>query len=85
VPERQQHLSAILRRPASGLPGRDEVSGEAASRLLRGRGGRQPGAPGRRPADVAAAIVYLAGAGFVTGTVLECAGCANLTVGAMAS
>jgi NAD(P)-dependent dehydrogenase (short-subunit alcohol dehydrogenase family) len=36
------------------------------------------------PADVAAAIVYLAGAGFVTGTVLECAGGANLTVGAMA-
>jgi hypothetical protein len=30
------------------------------------------------------AIVYLAGAGFVTGTVLECAGGANLTVGAMA-
>ena len=36
------------------------------------------------PADVAAAIVYLAGAGFVTGTVLECAGGANLTVGAVA-
>ena len=36
------------------------------------------------PADVAAAIVYLAGAGFVTGTVLECAGGANLTVGATA-
>jgi NAD(P)-dependent dehydrogenase (short-subunit alcohol dehydrogenase family) len=35
------------------------------------------------PADVAAAIVYLAGAGFVTGTVLECAGGANLTVGAV--
>jgi hypothetical protein len=33
VPERQQHLSAILRRPAPGLPGRDEVSGEAASRV----------------------------------------------------
>jgi len=37
-----------------------------------------------QPADVAAAIVYLAGAGFVTGTVLECAGGANLTVGAVA-
>ena len=37
-----------------------------------------------RPEDVAAAIVYLAGAGFVTGTVLECAGGANLTVGAVA-
>ena len=36
------------------------------------------------PSDVAAAIVYLAGAGFVTGTVLECAGGANLTVGAVA-
>jgi NAD(P)-dependent dehydrogenase (short-subunit alcohol dehydrogenase family) len=38
-----------------------------------------------QPEDVAAAIVYLAGAGFVTGTVLECAGGANLTVGAVAS
>jgi len=37
------------------------------------------------PGDVAAAIVYLASAGFVTGTVLECAGGANLTVGALAS
>jgi NAD(P)-dependent dehydrogenase (short-subunit alcohol dehydrogenase family) len=36
------------------------------------------------PGDVASAIVYLAGAGFVTGTVLECAGGANLTVGAVA-
>jgi NAD(P)-dependent dehydrogenase (short-subunit alcohol dehydrogenase family) len=43
--------------------------------------------PARRvgtPQDVAGAIVYLAGAGFVTGTVLECAGGANLTVGAVA-
>jgi NAD(P)-dependent dehydrogenase (short-subunit alcohol dehydrogenase family) len=37
-----------------------------------------------RPEDVAGAIVYLAGAEFVTGTVLECAGGANLTVGAVA-
>jgi NAD(P)-dependent dehydrogenase (short-subunit alcohol dehydrogenase family) len=37
------------------------------------------------PGDVAAAIVYLASAGFVTGTVLECSGGANLTVGALAS
>jgi hypothetical protein len=29
--------------------------------------------------------VYLAGAGFVTGTVLECAGGLNLTVGAVGS
>jgi NAD(P)-dependent dehydrogenase (short-subunit alcohol dehydrogenase family) len=36
------------------------------------------------PQDVADAICYLAGAGFVTGTVLECAGGANLTVGAVA-
>jgi NAD(P)-dependent dehydrogenase (short-subunit alcohol dehydrogenase family) len=36
------------------------------------------------PRDVADAICYLAGAGFVTGTVLECAGGANLTVGATA-
>ena len=34
--------------------------------------------------DVAGAIRHLAGAGFVTGTVLECAGGANLTVGAVA-
>jgi NAD(P)-dependent dehydrogenase (short-subunit alcohol dehydrogenase family) len=37
------------------------------------------------PEDVARAIVYLAGAGFVTGTVLECTGGLNLTVGAVAS
>jgi NAD(P)-dependent dehydrogenase (short-subunit alcohol dehydrogenase family) len=36
------------------------------------------------PQDVADAICYLAGAGFVTGTVLECAGGANLTVGVTA-
>jgi len=36
------------------------------------------------PEDVAGAIVYLAGATFVTGTVLECAGGSNLTVGAVA-
>jgi NAD(P)-dependent dehydrogenase (short-subunit alcohol dehydrogenase family) len=35
------------------------------------------------PQDVAGAVCYLAGAGFVTGTVLECAGGANLTVGAV--
>jgi NAD(P)-dependent dehydrogenase (short-subunit alcohol dehydrogenase family) len=43
--------------------------------------------PARRvgqPEDVADAIVYLAGAGFVTGTVLECTGGANLTAGALA-
>jgi NAD(P)-dependent dehydrogenase (short-subunit alcohol dehydrogenase family) len=37
------------------------------------------------PEDVAAAVLYLSGAGFVTGTVAEVAGGANLTVGAMAS
>jgi NAD(P)-dependent dehydrogenase (short-subunit alcohol dehydrogenase family) len=37
-----------------------------------------------RPEDVAGAVVYLAGAGFVSGTVLECAGGAQLTVGALA-
>jgi NAD(P)-dependent dehydrogenase (short-subunit alcohol dehydrogenase family) len=35
-----------------------------------------------RPEDVASAVLYLSGAGFVTGTVLECAGGANLTAGA---
>jgi NAD(P)-dependent dehydrogenase (short-subunit alcohol dehydrogenase family) len=35
--------------------------------------------------DVADVVVYLSDAGFVTGTVLECAGGANLTVGAMPS
>jgi NAD(P)-dependent dehydrogenase (short-subunit alcohol dehydrogenase family) len=37
-----------------------------------------------QPDDVADAIVYLASAGFVTGTVLECTGGANLTAGAFA-
>ena len=37
-----------------------------------------------RPDDVADAIVYLAGAGFVTGTVLECTGGFNLTAAALA-
>ncbi len=37
-----------------------------------------------KPEDVAAAIVYLAGASFVTGTVLECAGGLNLTAAALA-
>lgn len=37
------------------------------------------------PEDLAAAIVYLARTQFVTGTVLECAGGANLTAGALAS
>jgi len=37
------------------------------------------------PDDVADAIVYLAGAGFITGTVLECTGGSNLTAAALAS
>jgi NAD(P)-dependent dehydrogenase (short-subunit alcohol dehydrogenase family) len=37
-----------------------------------------------KPEDVADAIVYLAGAGFVTGTVLECTGGSNLTAAALA-
>ena len=37
-----------------------------------------------QPGDVADAIVYLAGAGFVTGTVLECTGGFNLTAAALA-
>ena len=37
-----------------------------------------------RPDDVAEAITYLAGAGFVTGTVLECTGGSNLTAAALA-
>ena len=36
------------------------------------------------PEDVADAIVYLAGAGFVSGTVLECTGGSNLTARALA-
>jgi NAD(P)-dependent dehydrogenase (short-subunit alcohol dehydrogenase family) len=36
-----------------------------------------------KPADVADAIVFLAGAGFVTGTVLECTGGSHLTAGAL--
>jgi NAD(P)-dependent dehydrogenase (short-subunit alcohol dehydrogenase family) len=38
-----------------------------------------------KPEDVAEAIVYLAGASFVTGTVLECTGGSNLTAAALAS
>jgi NAD(P)-dependent dehydrogenase (short-subunit alcohol dehydrogenase family) len=38
-----------------------------------------------KPDDVAEAIVYLAGAGFVTGTVLECTGGSNLTAAALTS
>jgi NAD(P)-dependent dehydrogenase (short-subunit alcohol dehydrogenase family) len=37
-----------------------------------------------KPEDVAAAVVYLTGASFVTGTVLECAGGLNLTAAALA-
>jgi NAD(P)-dependent dehydrogenase (short-subunit alcohol dehydrogenase family) len=37
-----------------------------------------------KPEDVAEAITYLAGAGFVSGTVLECTGGANLTPAALA-
>jgi NAD(P)-dependent dehydrogenase (short-subunit alcohol dehydrogenase family) len=36
-----------------------------------------------QPEDVAAAIAYLAGAGFVTGTVLECTGGSQLTAAAL--
>lgn len=45
------------------------------------------GSPVRRvgtPEDVADAIVYLAGAGFVTGSVLECTGGSHLTPAALA-
>jgi NAD(P)-dependent dehydrogenase (short-subunit alcohol dehydrogenase family) len=38
-----------------------------------------------QPDDVAGAIVYLAGASFITGTVLECTGGSNLTAAALAS
>ena len=38
-----------------------------------------------KPEDVAEAIVYLAGATFVTGTVLECTGGWNLNAAALAS
>jgi NAD(P)-dependent dehydrogenase (short-subunit alcohol dehydrogenase family) len=38
-----------------------------------------------KPDDVAEAIIYLASAGFITGTVLECTGGYNLTAAALAS
>lgn len=38
-----------------------------------------------KPEDVAEAIVYLTGAGYVTGTVLECTGGFNLTAAALTS
>jgi NAD(P)-dependent dehydrogenase (short-subunit alcohol dehydrogenase family) len=34
-----------------------------------------------QPEDVAGAVLYLAGGSFVTGTVLECSGGANLPAG----
>lgn len=37
-----------------------------------------------QPDDVAGALVYLAGASFITGTVLECTGGSNLTAAALA-
>jgi NAD(P)-dependent dehydrogenase (short-subunit alcohol dehydrogenase family) len=37
-----------------------------------------------QPEDVAGAVVYLAGAGFVTGSVLECTGGSHLTAAALA-
>jgi len=121
VPERQQHLSAILRRPAPGLPGRDQVSGEAASRVgVQRRVRDQQPVPQhavcqvgqhiqiRAGGDVAAGdaafeqgpqgraalsgefgedlghVLVADGGGRQVGTVLEWAGGANLTVGAMA-
>jgi NAD(P)-dependent dehydrogenase (short-subunit alcohol dehydrogenase family) len=49
-----------------------------------GTAARTPARRVGRPEDVAEAIAYLAGAGFVTGTVLECTGGANLA-GAVAA
>jgi NAD(P)-dependent dehydrogenase (short-subunit alcohol dehydrogenase family) len=69
----RRHRHPVVERPA----------GRPAGRLLRRGAGGQAGRVGTAE-DAAAAIVYLAGAGFVTGTVLECAGGANLTVGAVA-
>jgi NAD(P)-dependent dehydrogenase (short-subunit alcohol dehydrogenase family) len=61
-----------------GLPGEQRAGFFAAAAAA------SPAGRVGRPEDVAAAIVYLASAGFVTGTVLECTGGANLTVGAVA-
>jgi hypothetical protein len=61
---------------------RGPAPGEAVVRKLVRSSENEPVSQARTPQDVA--IVYLAGAGFIIGTVLECAGGANLTVGAVA-
>jgi len=53
---------------SSAQPGGDEAGGQAAGRGFVERG-------------VASSVLYLAGSGFVTDTVLECTGGANLPVG----
>ena len=65
---------AVDRLPSHARLGRDRVDRDAITPV------RRVG----KPEDVAGAIVYLAGAGFVTGTVLECTGGSNLTAAALA-
>jgi len=61
----------------------DGLPADQRAAFFQAAGAASPAGRVGTPDDVAAAITYLAGAGFVTGTVLECAGGANLTVGAI--
>jgi hypothetical protein len=78
---------AVISQPAkagAGLPaGSGQLGGQGA-----GRGRVEWRVADQQPVvehPVAEAIVYLAGASFITGTVLECTGGSNLTAAALAS
>jgi NAD(P)-dependent dehydrogenase (short-subunit alcohol dehydrogenase family) len=60
----------------------DALPGEQRAAFFRTAAAITPVGRVGRPEDVAGAVLYLAGAPFVTGTVLECTGGANLRVGA---
>jgi len=60
----------------------DAVPPEPRAALFASAAAITPAGRVGRPEDVADAVLYLAGADFVTGTVLECTGGAHLTAGA---
>jgi NAD(P)-dependent dehydrogenase (short-subunit alcohol dehydrogenase family) len=60
----------------------DALPGEQRAAFFRTAAAISPVGRVGRPEDVAGAVLYLAGAPFVTGTVLECTGGANLRAGA---